>query len=189
MSSRYIALSTQSVGVGPAGSTSMLARVVIVGYRGTTLMNEFVKPTLPISDYRTNVTGIVPGILESDDAVPFDEIQARVAMHIADKIIIGHSLWNDLSVIGLPHRAVDTRDVALYRPFRETLRMNQLVGLPTLMWHFMNREIQKERVDPLENARALMDLYRSAETDFEGPISGGEWPFHLPPENFARCYL
>jgi hypothetical protein len=86
------------------------------------------------------------------------------------------------------------------------------------MWHFMNRQIQKERVDPvssgisslnplhtrselimilhnhslipqLENARAVIDLYRSIRIDCEGIIAGGEWPFFLPPDNFARCYL
>lgn len=34
-------------------------RVVIVGYRGLTVMDTYVKPTLPITDYRTKVTGIV----------------------------------------------------------------------------------------------------------------------------------
>lgn len=84
------------------------------------------------------------------------------------------------------------------------------------MWHFMNREVQKDRVDPvrscippsnvlcapselifsnhplipqLENARAVMDLYRSAAADLEVPIAAGNWQFHLPPENFAGCYL
>lgn len=97
---------------------------MIVDYYGVTLVDNFVKPTLPVSNYRTNVTGIKPEDLESgkhgtlilpdrtfptlaltpqcpeisvDDAVPFDEIQARVALVIADKIIIGHSLWNDLA--------------------------------------------------------------------------------------------
>lgn len=188
MLANRIALSTQSVGVGPAGSTSMLARVVIVEYRGLTLMDSFVKPTLPVSDYRTNVTGIVEANLLSDTAVPFDQIQAQVAAIIAGKILIGYTLWNDLSVLGLPHPAVHTRDVGLYRPFRETLRMPQ-TGLPTLMWRFMNREVQKDKVDPLENARAVMDLYRSAEADMEASITAGDWQFALPPGTFARCYL
>lgn len=122
-------------------------------------------------------------------------------MVIADRIIIGHSLWNDLSgtlpsplflpcasppllllfpttlcssrlVVGLPHRAVATRDVALYRPFRETLRMNQMIGLPTLMWHFMNREVQKERVDPVSSCILPLNALRTPSelsTDFLQP--------------------
>lgn len=38
---------------------------MIVDYMGFTLMDSFVKPILPISDYRTNVTGIVQEHLES----------------------------------------------------------------------------------------------------------------------------
>jgi hypothetical protein len=42
-------------------------RVVIVNYRGFTVLDKFVKPTLPVSEYRTNVTGIVPRNLESGE--------------------------------------------------------------------------------------------------------------------------
>jgi hypothetical protein len=41
----------------------------------------------------------------------------------------------------------------------------------------------------LENARAAVDLYRSASAECEGEIASGKWPFALPPANFARCYL
>ncbi|KAF9650071.1 hypothetical protein BDM02DRAFT_3155049 [Thelephora ganbajun] len=200
---KYIALSTQSVGVGPGilvlkavsvrsshhSAAISHRRVAIVDYRGSTVLDYFVKPTLPVSDYRTNVTGISPQDLESDNALPFDDVQSRVASVIASKIIVGHSLWNDFSVLGLPHPAVATRDVALYRPFRTTLRSNHVIGLQTLMWHLMNRQVQKEHVVPLENVRAVIDLYRSVETDCEASIAAGDWPFLLPPENFARCYL
>ena len=36
-------------------------------YRGHTLFDHFVKPTLPVSDYRTAVTGIHPADLESGE--------------------------------------------------------------------------------------------------------------------------
>ena len=42
-------------------------RVVIVDYYGVTLMDNFVKPTLPVSNYRTNVTGIEQQHLESGE--------------------------------------------------------------------------------------------------------------------------
>ena len=35
--------------------------------------------------------------LSVDDALTFDVAQQRVALIIADKIIVGHSLWNDFS--------------------------------------------------------------------------------------------
>lgn len=42
-------------------------RVAIVDYIGQTRLDCFVKPTLPVSDYRTNVTGILPEDLESGE--------------------------------------------------------------------------------------------------------------------------
>jgi RNA exonuclease 4 len=119
-------------------------------------------------------------------------------------------------VLGIPHPAVNTRDVALYQPFRNALRShNQMVRLPTLTFHLMGRRCQEgqqnpvrfvyistpvgtelifESFDPvcanqLENARAAMDLYRSHAIEWETTIRDGQWPSALPPSNFSRCYL
>jgi len=43
-------------------------------------------------------------------------------------------------------------------------------------------------IPQLENARAVIDLYRSVELDCEVSVAVEDWPFHLPPENFSRCY-
>lgn len=105
------------------------------------------------------------------DTPSFDRVQRHVADFIKGKIIVGHSLWHDLSgrvhasffilatklitcslgiVLGIPHPAVATRDVALYQPFRNALRSpNQVVGLQTLMWHLMCRRCQDGHIHPV----------------------------------------
>ena len=52
-------------------------------------------------------------------------------------------------MLGIPHPAVNTRDVALYQPFKNTLRgsANQVIGLQTLMWHLMRRRVQDGKID------------------------------------------
>lgn len=52
-------------------------------------------------------------------------------------------------VLGIPHPAVNTRDIALYQPFKNTLRgsANQVIGLQTLMWHLMRRRVQDGKID------------------------------------------
>ncbi|KAI9512811.1 ribonuclease H-like domain-containing protein [Russula earlei] len=193
---QVLALACTVVGVGPFGNTSMVARVAICNYRGNPLLDCYVAPTMEVSDYRTSTTGITPDNLASGasprkpDAKPFDEVQRRVASMIKDKVIVGHSLWNDLSVLGIPHPAVNTRDVALYQPFRNALRSpNQLVRLPTLTFHLMGRRCQEGQQNPLENARAAVDLYRSHANEWETTIREGQWPSALPPSTFSRCYL
>ena len=55
-------------------------------------------------------------------------------------------------VLGIPHPAVATRDVALYQPFRNALRSpNQVIGLQTLMWHFMCRRCQDGHIHPVRS--------------------------------------
>ncbi|KAI9445119.1 hypothetical protein H4582DRAFT_1805328 [Lactarius indigo] len=202
---QVLALSCTVVGVGPGGNTSMVARVAICNFRGVPLLECYVGPTMTVTDYRTSTTGITPAHLSSSEptalaitltasckaaAVKFNEVQRRVADLIKDKVIVGHSLWNDLSVLGIPHPAVNTRDVALYQPFRNALRSpNQLVRLPTLTFHLMGRRCQEGQQNPLENARAAVDLYRSHASEWENAIREGQWPSALPPSTFSRCYL
>ncbi|KAF5356182.1 hypothetical protein D9756_004136 [Leucocoprinus leucothites] len=205
----YVSLSCLCVGVGPGGTTSMLARVAIVSWFGTVQFEAFVSPgTHVVTDYRTSITGIteqdlssrtsfsclvfstLPHVTYVAEALPFNTVQQRVAELIKGKVLIGHCLWNDLSVLGIPHPAVDTRDVALYMPFRNSLKVQQMIGLPTLMWSLMSREIQQagEPIHPVENARAAMDLYRSYNGPWESAIGKANWPCCLPPDTFSRCY-
>lgn len=63
---------------------------------------------------------------------------------------------------------MDTRDLALFLPFRAALGTpNQVIGLPTLVWHFMRRKMTMD-TDSSEISRAAMDLYRSHQKDWEG---------------------
>ncbi|KAJ7932476.1 hypothetical protein B0H13DRAFT_781766 [Mycena leptocephala] len=184
-----ISLSTVCVGVGPGGTTSMLARIVVINFHGEPLLDKFVRPTMEVVDYREATTGIKNWQLFSKEAVPFTVLQQYVANLIKGKIIVGHSVWNDLSVLGIPHPAVSTRDVALYQPFRNALRSpHQIIGLQTLCWQLMRRRCQEGLIDPTENARAAMDLYRSHANEWEMAISNATWPSCLPPSTFSRCY-
>lgn len=74
---QILALSCNNVGVGPGGTTAMVAyvflqfsllrcqltdfipsRVSIVDFRGDVMLDTFVAPTMQVSDYRTTTTGI-----------------------------------------------------------------------------------------------------------------------------------
>lgn len=54
----YVALDCEMVGAGPKGCISILARVSIVDYYGNVLLDEYVKPTKVVTDYRTKISGI-----------------------------------------------------------------------------------------------------------------------------------
>ncbi|KAJ7937550.1 hypothetical protein B0H13DRAFT_1588483 [Mycena leptocephala] len=180
-----VSLATKCVGVGPGGTTSMLARQLSTQIQGECLLDTFVRPTMPVTDHR----GIQPWQLTSHDAVPFEVVQQTVANMIREKIIVGYKLWDDPSVLGTPHPARATRDVALYLPSINAMNdLGKRISLANLIWHLMRRRCQEGRIDPIENARAAMDLYRSA-PGWEVSISRGDWACRLPPSSFSAFYL
>lgn len=93
--SHLLSIACTTVGCGPGGSTSMLARVVLVDYRGATVFDSHVAPTMAISDYRTSVTGLLPVHLAGAPA--FATVQQVVAATIRGKVLVGHAIWHDLS--------------------------------------------------------------------------------------------
>ncbi|KAH0590849.1 hypothetical protein H2248_000968 [Termitomyces sp. 'cryptogamus'] len=188
-SENLVALACANIGVGPGGTTHMLARAVIVDYRGRIIFDKYVLPTVPVTDYRTAMTGITAEDFTPGNTWRFQAVQQYIAQLLDKKILVGHSTWNDLSVLGIPHLAVNTRDVALYKPFRNALRSpHQIVGLQTLAWQLMCRRCQEGPHHPVENARVAMDLYRSDAENWESAISKNNWPCSLPPSTFSRCY-
>ena len=114
---KYIAIDCEMVGVGPdPDNDSALARVSIVNYHGHQLYDSFVLPKEPVTDYRTFVSGITPQLLES--ARTLNVVQADVARLLDGRILIGHSVRNDLDALLLGHPKRDIRDTSRYPGFR-----------------------------------------------------------------------
>lgn len=57
---KALALDCEMVGVGPKGEESIAARVSIVNQYGKCVYDKYIKPTEPVTDYRTAVSGIRP---------------------------------------------------------------------------------------------------------------------------------
>ncbi|KAK0473257.1 hypothetical protein IW261DRAFT_1505179 [Armillaria novae-zelandiae] len=164
----------------------MVARVSLTDYRGRILLDTLVRPTHQVESYRTEDTGFSPSTFMG--APTLQEVQTRVSSIIRDKIIVGHRLWDFLSVLGLTHPAIATRDLALFLPMRQKLKSRAIVELPLLVNYFMGRNIGLQYEDSLETARAVIDLFRSCEDVFEGCIRSGEWPCELPPSSYAEYF-
>ncbi|KAG7450228.1 uncharacterized protein BT62DRAFT_927543 [Guyanagaster necrorhizus] len=164
----------------------MVARVSLTDYRGRILLDTLVRPTHQVENYRTDETGFSPSTFMG--APTLQEVQTRVSSIIRDKIIVGHCLWDFLSVLGLTHPAIATRDLALFLPLRQKLKSRTIVQLALLVNFFMGRNIGLQYEDSLETARAVIDLFRSCEDVFERCIRSGEWPCELPPSTYAEYF-
>ncbi|KZW02105.1 hypothetical protein EXIGLDRAFT_596966, partial [Exidia glandulosa HHB12029] len=186
----FVAIHCVCVGIGAGGSTPMLARICVVDGQGNELLpSTFVRPTAPVADYRTDKTGIQAQHLASSESfsIPFGTIQQTVARLLRGKTLVGHKVI--LVVLGIAHPAVSTRDLALYMPYRTTLRApNHIFELKELISSFMMRRIQVQGEEPAESARASMDLYRTTSPQWETAIANGQWPCAIPPSQYSRCY-
>ncbi|KII74729.1 RNA exonuclease 4 [Thelohanellus kitauei] len=165
---RLLALDTEMVGTGLSTEENMLGRVSIVDYNGDVVYDTYVSPTEPITDYRTKYSGITPESLIG--APSYTEVQYRVAELIKGKIIIGHSINNDLRVLKLQHPAKDIRDSSLYKPLR-LKNPKQKPSLRILAKYHLNREIQKDTHCSIEDARSCLEIYKKFQSRWEKDIS------------------
>ncbi|KAF9459449.1 hypothetical protein BDZ94DRAFT_1171645, partial [Collybia nuda] len=188
----YISLSVLVVYISAVGSKGcsekipMVARVSIVDYWGHTILDTYVRPTHYVEDYSGHKTGLKLAHLEN--APLFELVQLRVAEIIKGKVMIGHTLWTALSVLGLSHPALYTRDLALFWPLRKKLKSRSIIDLPTLVQLFMCREVGMGYEDSLELSRSSLDLFRCCEELFERIIVEGAWPCNLPPSAYAQYF-
>lgn len=116
---KFIAIDCEMVGVGYDGNDHMLARVSLVNKFGDCIYDKFVKAREEVIDYRTSVSGIRREDLINGEE--FTKVQKDVAELIRGKILVGHSLKNDLSVLFLSHPKRSIRDTSRYKPFRKVI--------------------------------------------------------------------
>ena len=164
-----ISLDCEMVGCGIDGSRSVLARASIVNYHGSTLYDCFVQPPEGeiVADYRTHVSGIRPGDLDPPRAIPFAKAQEEVADLLKGRTVVAHSVVNDLQVLRLTHPAHLIRDTAhfpLLCPERQ--RSLRALVVERLGWI----DFQAGEHDSVEDARAVMCLYRSVEEEWEAVV-------------------
>ena len=132
-------------------------------------------------------------------------IQKRVKELLKDKIVVGHAAFNDLAVSYSSCLTAETqaiqhrhpyeliRDTSLYIPLRErvgVMREGEYPSLKKLSKEVLGREIQGGQHDPVEDARAAMDLYLSVREVYEAAWREGregEVVSGMPP-SYAQWY-
>lgn len=169
----HVALDCEFVGSKkPNGSEiSVLARVSVVNYFGTVLMDDFVKPDPDqrITDFRTWVSGITPkDILHNPNAITYKDAVKKVADLIHERTLVGHALSQDLKVLQLTHPQLLIRDTSLNPYFKKQagVRGRAKPSLKKLTALLLNETIQTGQHSSVEDARAAMLLYRKFKDEF-----------------------
>ena len=135
-----------------------LARISVVDEDMNCVLTRFVKPSLPIKDYRTKYSGIDEAMLV-DVTVTLEDVQKELQQLLPSNcILIGHSLENDMKALKLCHPYVVDTSI-LFSP-------NALPKFKPALKHvtkkILDRDIQcgNDGHDPTEDAQACMELVK-----------------------------
>lgn len=167
---RIVALDCEMV-QGVDGS-NVLARVSIVDFYGTVILDSFVSSSIEIEDFRTEWSGVRPHNLIG--APSFSTIQRKVCDIISNKIVVGHSLHIDFKVLELDHPTQYRRDIAKSRFIIQKYgnERGQPVSLKRLTFEIFNRDIQVVEHDSIEDATATLNIYKNYQDEIENEING-----------------
>uniref|UniRef100_A0A3B3HN37 Interferon stimulated exonuclease gene n=1 Tax=Oryzias latipes TaxID=8090 RepID=A0A3B3HN37_ORYLA len=157
-----VALDCEMVGTGTGGRVSELGRCSILDYHGNVLYDKYVRPCQPVTNFRTRWSGIRRHHMRN--ATPFSEAREEILKILEDKVIVGHSIYNDFKVLDIFHPAHMVRDTSMTR------HLSRLAGFPRgrcsslriLSRKLLKRNIQvgKKGHCSVEDATAALDLYK-----------------------------
>ncbi|TYJ55872.1 hypothetical protein B9479_003395 [Cryptococcus floricola] len=164
---QYLAIDCEMVGVGPQGSESVLARVSIVNYHGHIILDTFVQPREPVTDYRTWISGVrAQDLITGRD---FADVGKEVAELLEGKVLVGHAIENDLKALMLAHPGPLTRDTQAYKGLREKLN-NKRPGLAKASQQLLGIQIQTGAHSSVIDARVTMAIYRLFKKEWEKSV-------------------
>ncbi|CAN7050860.1 unnamed protein product [Brassica rapa subsp. trilocularis] len=97
------------------GGSEAVVRVAAVDRDLKVVLDKFVKPSLPVIDYKTEITGVTAEDLEKA-TLSVADIQKKLRRFLSKgTILVGHGLHNDLQVLKVDHaRVIDTSLVFKY---------------------------------------------------------------------------
>ncbi|KAJ6860576.1 RNA exonuclease 4-like [Populus alba x Populus x berolinensis] len=162
---QVVALACKMVGGGNDGSIDLCARVCLIDENENIIFHAFVKPPIPVTNYRYETTGIRPEYLR--DATPLRQVQKKIQDFLCNgepmwkvrprggkaRILVGH----DLERLHLEYPAVMMRDTAYYPPLMKTSKLSN--SLKYLTQAYLGYDIQTGMQDPYEDCVATMRLY------------------------------
>ncbi|GKU86650.1 hypothetical protein SLEP1_g1147 [Rubroshorea leprosula] len=181
---RAVAMDCEMVGGGLDGSLDICARVCLVDEDENLIFHAYVKPQMPVTNYRYEVTGLTEDHLT--DAMPLDEVKNKISEVLYNgesigrarldggdaRLLVGHSLLHDLECLRMSYPGHLLRDTAKYRPLMKTNLVSH--SLKYLTKTYLGYVIQSGVHDPYEDCVSVMRLYkrmRAQDHQMKGVVS------------------
>lgn len=175
--SKCVAVDCEMVGTGPRGRVSELARCSVVSYHGDVLYDKYIRPEMPIVDYRTRWSGITRQHMRK--AIPFQVAQKEILKLLKGKIVVGHALHNDFQALKYVHPRSQTRDTTCVPSLlsQPGLQIRARVSLKDLALQLLHKRIQvgQHGHSSVEDAATAMELYRLVEERWEQQVASSLW--------------
>ena len=136
-----------------------LARISILDWSGRTVLDKYVKPSLPIKNYFTQFSGVTPEILEEVTTTLSDIQRELLQLFTPSTILLGHSLESDLNALKMTHPFIVDTSLIYPHPRGPPLRSS----LKFLTQKYLHKEIQKggdKGHNSVEDALAVLDLVK-----------------------------
>jgi RNA exonuclease 4 len=174
LKAKYVALDCEMVGIGTDGKKSALARVSIVDWDLNVLLDTFVQVPIRVTDFRTHVSGVEPKHIKNSTAMEVTKCRVLVATILKDKILVGHSLINDLKALLMTHPKSEIRDTAKYRPFQ---RLGNNKWRPRKLRDLVKENLkgkeafQEGEHDSVQDSKANMELFQLVQASWEKEIA------------------
>ncbi|XP_012520143.1 PREDICTED: RNA exonuclease 4 isoform X2 [Propithecus coquereli] len=166
---KALAMDCEMVGVGPQGQESVAARVSLVNQYGRCVYDKYVKPTEPVTDYRTAVSGILPEHLTQGEE--FGVVQKEVAEMLKGRVL----------VLFLDHPKKKIRDTQKYKPFKSRVQSGR-PSLKLLSEKILGIRVQQAEHCSVQDAQAAMRLYVMVKKEWES-MAGDRRPLAAAPDS------
>ncbi|KAG2371155.1 uncharacterized protein HKW66_Vig0213290 [Vigna angularis] len=165
-----VAIDCEMVGGGSDGSLELCARVCLVDQDENLIFHTYVKPQLPVTNYRYDITGLTEEHLRN--AMPLNEVKEKVCKILYNgenlgkirlnggkaRLLVGHDLAHDLYCLNMHYPDHMLRDTAKYRPLMKTNLVSH--SLKYLTRTYLGYDIQSGTHDPYEDCVSVMRLYK-----------------------------
>ena len=136
-----------------------LARISVLDWSGTTVLDSFVKPSMEIKNYFTQFSGITPALLSNVTTTLADIQSQLLTLLTPSTVLLGHSLESDLNAMKLTHPFIVDTALIYPHPRGPPLRSS----LKFLTQKYLRREIQvggEKGHNSVEDALAVLDLVK-----------------------------
>ncbi|KAK1404445.1 RNA exonuclease 4 [Heracleum sosnowskyi] len=167
---RAVALACKMVGGGSDGSLDLCARVCLIDEYENIIFHTYVRPQLPVTNFRYETTGTRPEMMK--DAIGVRQVQRKIQEFLSNgepmwkirpkggkaRILVGHGLDHDLKCLEVDYPGIMIRDTSKYPPLMKTSKLSN--SLKYLTKAYLGYDIQTGIQDPYDDCVATMRLYK-----------------------------